>query len=155
MGREKRVRTISPEERARKVRIFKLVDAIVQGLLFVLFIFNIDTDPDIPYRLILYILICWQVLSSIANYVIHHRTRIKKKRILYLVSISVYLLLFLFFGLHLNQQVIKPPTPGELPTLPFKEIAFIGCGLAICFWYNVTCVFEIQKLQKRIDDGKI
>jgi hypothetical protein len=136
----------------KRVRIIKVVDSLIQGFLFVAFIYFLDPDAGIPYRIVLFTLLGWQILSCIVNFRLSFPGQLKIPRTIYLVSTVVYLVCFFYFNRQINEEVIKLKIGEEAP-LPIKEIIFVTTGLAISVYYNIVCFREIKKLQKRMDDG--
>lgn len=151
MSKKKRSRG-NRHKRANNILVFKLVDPIFQSLLFILFIYSIDTDyinnGGIPYRTILMALIGLQFLSFVINFFIKEETQLKNERLLYLATLVIYFLSFYFIQRMVNPKYIEVITGMGKEKLDFTEIALMTVAIIISFWYFVICFREIRDMLK-------
>jgi hypothetical protein len=125
--------------------VAKLVDPIVQSLLIILFVLTLDTDFDFSPRRALYMIIGWQILSAVVNFILNVPTQLRRERIVYLVTIVLYMPLFFYLERHVNEIWITV-RHGDDPTIPVYRIIFESVAIVISFWYYVICFREIRTM---------
>lgn len=123
--------------------VVKLVDPIIQSLLFILFLLSLDTDFDFSPRKALYMIIAWQIASAVMNFVLNAANQLRKERIAYLITTILYTPLFLFLERHVN-EIWLTARYGEDPSIPVYQIIFESVAIIISFWYYVICFREIR-----------
>ena len=131
--------------RSNNILVFKLIDPVIQSLLFILFVYCLDTDSStalMRYSTVLEIIIVCQVLSALINFIINEPQQLKMQRGLYLVVIALYALVYYYIARG-KQEVISG---RGLTKMQPAEIAILSVGLLICFWYYITCFREIRDL---------
>jgi len=142
--------------RSNNVLVFKLIDPICQSLLFILFVYVIDvdngfSDSGITYRSVLELIIGLQVLSAIINFFINEPKQLKTERVMYLVTISLYLL-FYYINRNGNEKYLEVIGGGGPVKMPVHEILLMTAGLLITFWYFVICFREIRSLLRKANN---
>jgi hypothetical protein len=63
--------------------VFKIIDPILQSLLFIFFIYSIDPNGITSYRNVLLALFSLQALSLLLNFFIKDKQQLKNERLLY------------------------------------------------------------------------
>jgi hypothetical protein len=130
----------SLNRRNNNVLVFKIVDPAVQGLLFVLYLLNLDTESDQPYFLILLGLVFLQIISSIINFAVNPPDINKRQRIYYLIALTFGIIFYLAF----KGEVYFALKRGMPENIRFYEIIREGIIVIIAFWYNIICFTEIK-----------
>ena len=130
------------------VRIIKLIDPLLQGLLFILFLYALDTSSPVSYRTVLLLIFSVQFLSCCFNFVIKASGQRTNQRIIYVLALMVYAYFFIHNGTNVSTVfVFVKPALERVYTA--NELIFLGVGVIISFWYNVICFLEIKYLQKK------
>jgi hypothetical protein len=148
MKRRKKHRS-SRVMRSNNILLFKVVDPIIQSLLFILFVYSIDVEGaslDITYTQVFYLIVGVQVAGAIANLFINEEEQLKFQRIGYLVAIGVFLGVYHFAGAHVQEKYIETIGGRGAMKMPLIEIVLLTTGTVICFWYYVTCFREVRDM---------
>lgn len=131
--------------RANNILLFKLVDPICQSLLLIFLIYCMDSDTETSYQTVLDILVGWQILSAIANFILKPADSLKQQRISFLVTICVYLGLTMVILRGVTEKVILIKQANNLSLPLYASIAALGT-MILCFWYYVICFKEIRSM---------
>ncbi len=146
--RRRHVSSKTLNRRNNNVLVFKIVDPAVQGILFVLYLINLDTESDNPYFLILLGLVLLQIASNIINFVINPPDINKKQRIYYFFAMAFGIAFYFLFKGELYLSLKR----GMPENIRFYEIIREGVIVIIAFWYNVICFREIKTSLKSWND---
>ena len=145
--RRKKKQKASRLMRSNNILVFKLIDPVIQSLLFILFVYCLDTDSStalMRYGTVLAIIIVFQAVSVLINFIINEPKQLKMERTLYLIVIMLYGLTCYFTK---NRQGMQEVISGRgMAKMQPSEIAILSTGLLICFWYYITCFREIRDL---------
>ena len=125
--------------------LLKLIDPIGQSVLIVFFLYCIDAEKTISYRSVLMILVAWQIISVFINFFLGELKLLKNERILYLVTITLYMTFFFLFEHHVKEQFIALDE-GVKATIPLHRVITMSIAIIIAFWYNIICYREIRTL---------
>ena len=131
--------------RANNILVFKLIDPICQSLLFIFFIYCLDSDTEIQYQGILQIIVGWQILSCIANLLLNPPDQLKKGRLAFLVIIIVYMISSHFILTHVTEKIIVLKQTIKV-SLPLYESISEAGTMILSFWYYVICFREIRAM---------
>ena len=137
--------------RANNILVFKLVDPICQSLLFILFIYCLDSDTDIQYQMILQVIVAWQILSSLANLFLKIPDQFKKERLTYLAIIVLYTGLSYFIQTHVQEKFVIIKQANNISIPIYESILETGTML-ISFWYYVICFREIRAMLTSVNN---
>jgi hypothetical protein len=135
--------------KSNNVMVIKLVDPIIQSLLFILFVYSLDTSAEFNYRKALYMIIGWQLISSVFNFIINPPNILKKERLIYLVVICLYMPCFFYIEAHVT-EVWLTLRPGDNPDIPLYDLILESIAGLIAFWYYVICFREIREMMGKI-----
>ena len=147
--RHKKKQRASRLMRSNNVLVFKLIDPIVQSLLFILFVYCLDADNGnvlMNYHDVLLIAIGCQVLSAFINFILNEPGQLKTQRILYLVTIAIYAPVYFYINRNIKEKYMEVVAGRGMMKMPLIEIFILTAGLIICFWYYITCFREIRDL---------
>lgn len=133
--------------------MFKLLDPVAQSLGIIFFIYCLDAHTHIPYKWVLLVLIGWQLLSVLINFFFWNLKLLKIERILFLVSMVVYLGIFSFIERNVQENFV-PLDAGLKPTVPMNRVILMTVGVIIAFWYTVICYREFRKMFGAINTGR-
>jgi hypothetical protein len=131
--------------KSNNVLLFKLIDPIVQSALIVFFLFCIDTEKHFPYRTVLLFLIGWQIVSVLINFLLRKLKLLTIERLLYFVTIILYLIFFFFVERHVKEQFV-PLDEGIKAAIPIRRVIVMSIGVIIAFWYTFICYREVRSL---------
>ena len=137
--------------RANNVLVFKLVDPIIQSLLFILFIYCLDSDTEIQYQLILTLIVGWQILSCIANLFFNPPDQLKKGRMAFLITIVLYMTCAHFFLTNVHEKVVVITLANNIPINVYESI-IQTITMIISFWYYVICFREIRAMLTSVNN---
>ncbi len=129
------------------IRLFKIIDPIVQSLLFILFTYSIDSN--MPYGIIFLILLCWQLISAVVHPYFRRTSMLKKQRRAHLIVLAAYSVAYVAITFAVTEQYFEDRTGDGFIKLPIYNTALIAGGLIICFWYSVICLREIRRILKK------
>jgi hypothetical protein len=146
-------RNKSPIRRkTNNVLLFKLIDPIGQSLLFILFIYGLDTDytgnGGTPYNTTLYYILFAQIASTLINFFIKEENQLKNERAIYAVTITLYIVSFFFIRRAVPEKFIEVMAGDGMMQMPAIEIMLMGIGIVIAFWYFTICFREVRGLLK-------
>jgi hypothetical protein len=130
------------------ILVFKLIDPILQSLLFIFFIYSIDTDSDTSYRSVLQLLVCLQLVSMVINFFISDENQLKNERFIYLGTIGLYLISFFIIGKTVNPKYVEVIMGSGPVKMDMLEIILMSVAVVISFWYFTICFREIRGLLK-------
>ncbi len=131
--------------RNNNIQLFKLIDPIIQSVLFIVFLYCLDSQSHFSYRTIMLITIAWQLLSAFVNFIINDPKQLKLQRASYLVVIALFLVVYFYFERNTIETMI-PLDQGLKPTIPLKQVILMSIAMIIAFWYNVICYREIRTI---------
>ncbi|MCD6012377.1 MAG: hypothetical protein K0Q79_2239 [Flavipsychrobacter sp.] len=132
--------------------MIKLLDPVVQSVGIIFFIYCLDANTHISYRMVLIALIGWQMLSVIVNFFFWKLKLLKAERILFSICMLVYLGVFYFFERNVKENFV-PLDTGLKPSVPMNQVVLMTVGVVIAFWYNVICYREFRKMFGAINRG--
>lgn len=132
------------------ILVFKSIDPVLQSLLFVFFLYCIDSETDIPHRDILLYLSGWQLISGIVNFFIKDPEQLRTQRLVCMVTIVAYMTFFTYFVNNVPEHMIAL-SKTDKPNYPLHEILLSGIALVIAFWYNLICYRELRAMLKGAD----
>lgn len=124
-GRHRTSQKVTKLSQSNNVMLFKLIDPIGQSLLFVLFLYCIDSEKHFSYRMVLYILVGWQLVSVFINMFFGALKLLKNERILYLVVMLAYMVFFYFFERSVKENFIALDH-GASPSIPMNRVILYG-----------------------------
>lgn len=146
-SKSKTPRVSSRHLKYSNVMVLKLVDPIVQSLLFILFIYSLDTSAEFSYRQALNLLVGWQIVSSIANLFFNPPNQLRTERLICLLLIIIYMPVFFYFQRHLKEVWVQlRQALYDDPTIPLYDIILESIAIIIAFWYYTICFREIRML---------
>ena len=140
----------SKKQISDKVRIFKILDPVVQSILFIKFAFDVDAGTH--YLVIFFILGGWQMMSLFVNFFFKKAKLLTTERISYLVVFILFLPAYFLIKKHLPERTLDIMGGHGLIKLPIVQITSVSIGIAIEFWYYVICFREIKKILKEIGE---
>lgn len=134
-----------------RIRFFKIADPIIQSLLFMLFTYAIYSDEPyyVPYKLAFNLLLFWQLISAVAHQYFKRTTKLKKQRKYHLITVSVYLVLYLLISFIIPERIVEDRVSDGTLRIPIYSIGIVAVGLGICFWYSILCFREIKRILKK------
>jgi len=154
-----RTRSGKPSSRGSKVKknnniqLFKLLDPIGQSIFFVFFLYTLDAQNHFPYKRALFILVTWQLVSVIINFFLVHLKQLRLERLLYLVTMVIYLVVFFYLNKHVKENFVALDE-GLKANVPIHQVIIMTVGMIIAFWYNVICYREFRSEFGAINRGK-
>ena len=131
--------------KANNILVFKLVDPICQSLLFIFFMYCLDSDNDITYQPILTTLTVWQILSGAANLLIKPPDQLRKPRIAFLITILSYMIVLNFVLAHIPEKNVVIGVFNDITIPLYHSIYEMGLAV-ISFWYYIICFKEIRAM---------
>ena len=138
--------------RANNVLVFKLVDPICQSLLFIFFFYCLDSDTDTQYQVILDIIVGWQILSCLVNFLIRPVSLLKRARFLWLITMISYIVLYYFIEKTIPEKTIVLREAKNL-NIPLHDMILEAGALIIAFWYYVICFREIRTMLTSVNNN--
>ena len=140
MSRRKHQRK-SRRKRTGNTLVFKLVDPILQSMLFIFFIYCLDANSGFSHQLVLLLMLGLQMLSLATNFFIQSEEQLKKERLFYLVAICLYLVVsaVIMKGDFKYLFIIGP----QADTMTNVLTAGI---IVLSFWYFIICFREVRSL---------
>lgn len=134
------------------VTVFKLADPIIQGMLFIFFVYSLDEDfREVSYRTLLMLIIGIQLLSLVVNLLFNPPELLKKERLVYAGTIIAYLVLSWFITRNFKENYLEI-RHGDFPKLPLREVILDTTAIIVSFWYNIICFREIKTMLKNFDE---
>ena len=147
MSTRKRKR-INRRKVTNNLLVFKLMDPIVQSLLFIYLIYSIDTDSEVPYHTVFLLLFSLQIVSLLVNFFIIEENQLKKERVFYLGVITLYIFSFFLIRKTVNPKYIDVIIGSGPVKMDLNELILMSAAMVISFWYFVICFREIRGLLK-------
>ena len=142
----KRGAKMQKQLKSSNVFLIKLIDPIVQCLVFVYFLYCLDAEANGPsYRAVLLFLIGWQTVSALFNLFLNDPKLLKGQRLAYLIVNVCYMAAFFFIESHFSEKDFGI-NETDIPFLHRNQTLLMGGAIIIAFWYNVTCYREIKGL---------
>ncbi len=137
------------------VKVFKIVDPIVQSLLFICFAYSFDRGNT--FRIILLIILVWQLFSAIVHFFLHIHRKLKGERLIYFFISLIYFGFynyFYFYYANISKEKYFDINDGDMPlSIPVHEFSIIVPGILISFWYYLICFRELNKILKKNPNG--
>jgi hypothetical protein len=127
------------------ITLLKLLDPVVQSVLIVLFLYCIDDEKLFPYRIIFFILLIWQAVSALLNFLLTGMKLLTNERTIYLATMCIYMLFFFFFERHVKEHFVAFDEISK-PNIPLYRLITMTIAMAIAFWYNLICYREIRTM---------
>ncbi len=136
--------------RDRNVPLIKLVDPIIQSVLFILFLYALDADFFVPYDTLFYSLISVQILSLVVNFFLRspQLELIMNERIAYAVVILVYLSVYYYMRTRIDERFLQVTPGSQTNSMPVYEVILNAVGCLIAFWYFFICFREVRDILK-------
>ena len=131
--------------KSHNIQLYKLIDPIVQSVLFIVFLYCLDAQSHLSYRLIMLIALGWQMLSCVVNYLINDTHQLKIQRTGFLILAVIYLFVYYYIQHNVPETMIAPDK-GFKATIPLKQVILMTVAMVLAFWYNVICYQEIRKI---------
>lgn len=132
--------------RANNILVAKLVDPVVQSLLFVFFIYCLDSDVDtMQYQTVITIIVFWQVISCVVNFILNHPEQMKVQRIMALIAMIVYYMAARYIMAHVQERQVVISLLNNVTINLYEAIIETG-ALVIAFWYYIICFREIRAM---------
>ena len=128
----------------KEVKVIKIVDPIVQSLLFVFFCYSLDEGK---YQNAFIFMLSWELLSA----VVHSFLFFSKKKVLERVVNFALMVLALaaFFVVKKYKESYVEVILGDGPVMfPVHEMIVMSFGVIVSFWYNFICFREIKSTLK-------
>lgn len=138
--------------KSSNVQMFKLIDPVGQSIGIIIFIYSLDAHANIPSRLVVLSLLCWQMLSVLINLFLGEMKLLKIERALYFVLMLVYMTIYYFLARN-EQENYAALNQGMHPSVSINQVIIVGVGVVIAFWYNVICYREFRKIFGAINRG--
>lgn len=126
--------------------VFKLIDPIAQFLIFVYFLYALDSEQvGVSYRGILLKLVGWQVISAVINFFFTDPKILKTQRVAYIVVNTLYMAFFFYAESHFKETYfgINETDPA---IIPLNQSLLIAGAIIIAFWYNIICYREVRSM---------
>ena len=129
----------------RNIQTIKLVDPIVQSLLFVLFAYSLDGGNYVTPMLLI---MAWVVVSSAVHvFLDFSRKKIVERAINFIL---VVIFLAVWFLTRNNKEHFIETIGGDGPMeVPIRQTIMVSLGIAIAFWYYVICFREVRYIIKK------
>ena len=155
--KKKRGIKINRQSKTNNILMLKLADPIIQCIIFIYFIYCLDSDVIAPsYRTVLLLLVAWQAMSVFANMFYKDNKALRTERLVFLVVDGCYMAVFFLM---------------EKLVIPKKEISFginelddhyihlyqtilMTGALIIAFWYNLICYREVKSLLSGVSQDR-
>jgi hypothetical protein len=132
--------------------MFKVVDPIIQSILFVYFIYGLSMAGGIPYRRLFYLIVGVQMISVCVNIFIKDPKLLKKQRLMYAATMGLYLVAMIYFQRHVKETFFAFDI-GLPATVPLHGLLWISGAMLIAFWYGMICYTEIKSMWGAINRG--
>ena len=129
----------------KEAKIIKIVDPVVQSLLFVLFCYMLDGGQ---YRNALLIMLGWQIISAVVNSFLVFSRKQTIPRIINFVIMVVFIAGYLFTKKVPDRYFEIIGGDGSV-MVPIREVVLTAVGVLISFWYYFICFREIRYYIKR------
>lgn len=132
--------------------VYKLIDPVLQGFLFVTFVYSLDSEfRDFSYRMVFLLIIALQIISLIVNFLLNPPENLNKERLLY-AAILIASLIGSVFIIQNFQENYMEVRQGDFPKLPIREIILDTVVIVISFWYNIICFRELKAILKSYNE---
>ncbi len=138
--------------KSSNIQLFKLIDPIGQSVLFVFFLFCIDSEKHFSYKTVLVLIFCWQFASCFINFLFTSLKLLRGERISYLIVVAGYLAFMYYFLGHVTEKKIALDQ-GEQATIPMYQVLIMSGAMILAFWYNVICYREFKSLYAAVNRG--
>jgi hypothetical protein len=139
--------------RTNKIFVLKLVDPIIQSLLFILYIYCLDSTTELPHEVIFYFILGWQILSGATNLLTDPPDQLKKARIAFTITLVLYTLICSIVLQLVQEKNISIQQPNVM-TIPLHEAIFETGGIIISFLYYIICFREIRTILTRMSEQR-
>ncbi len=131
-------------KRNTNIELFKIIDPVLQSVLFIVFLFNFGSDMGISYVAMLMIICGYQLISLLVNLFFKTETTLKNERAAFFISLILYFATFFYINRNVKEKFIEVIAGEGLNQLPLFEIILLGAGFIIAFWYFSICFREIR-----------
>lgn len=131
-------------KRNTNIELFKIIDPVLQSVLFIVFLFNFGSDMGISYVAMLMIICGYQLISLLVNLFFKTETTLKNERAAFFISLILYFAAFFYINRNVKEKFIEVIAGEGLNQLPLFEIILLGAGFIIAFWYFSICFREIR-----------
>jgi len=129
----------------RNIQTIKLVDPIVQSLLFVFFAYSLDGgDYVTPMVLIM----AWVVISSAVHLFLDFSRKKIVERAINFVLVVIFLIVW-FLTKNRKDHYLETIGGDGPMQIPIRQTIMVSLGIAISFWYYVICFREIRHIIKK------
>ena len=133
----------------KTVRIFKIIDPVLQSVLFVLLAYSFDYTNY--YRFFLPAIIGWQLVSSILHFFIRTRMKLRVERIVYFLLVIIFIAIYLYLKNNITEKYLKIFAWQGPLNIPIHELVFAILQGSFAFWYYAICFREIQGVLKKLN----
>ena len=129
------------------VKIFKILDPVLQSVFLILYFFYTDTNvKGTKYHLIIMTLLRWQTVSALIQIFIKFHKKLKLERWLFIAAVFVFFYLYKKINLGFDESYLSVVT-GRGPTkIGAHDFALMAFGIGLGFWYYVICFREVNAL---------
>jgi hypothetical protein len=134
------------------IQTYKLIDTIVQSLLFIYFLYGISADSKFHYELVLIILACIQAFSIAMNFTFSDSKMLQRQRFFYMIVLIIFCPVYYYIRHHVKEKVISIDQ-GYAPSIPTHLLLLLTVSMALTFWYIVICYREFRSMFGAINTG--
>lgn len=131
--------------KSNNIQLYKLIDPIVQSVLFVVFLYCLDAQSHLSYKLVMFITLGWQLQSVAVNFLINDPKQLKLQRTGFTVVVLGFIGVY-YAMTHNTTETMVALDNGLKPNIPLKQVILMTVALVIAFWYNVICYKEIRTI---------
>ena len=132
----------------KNAKAFKIADPILQSVLFVLLAYSFDYAQN--FKIFLPAIIGWQLISSVINFFIRTRAKLKIERLIYFVLVAIFILAFLFMRHHTKEKFLNVFVQQGVLSIPIYELVFFVLQGLFAVWYYVICFREIKSVMDKV-----
>lgn len=131
------------------IKVFKILDALIQTTFLIYFFFLTDTNKKGPaYHKSMDFLVYWIILSVVVHLFLKYSKKLKVQRLIFLPIIIVYFIFLRNVAKHMPVWTIKYVGYKANSKLDMMDFIVMTVGLALCLWYFFMNMYELQALFK-------
>lgn len=131
------------------IKVFKIIDALIQTTFLIYFFFLTDTNKKGPaYHKPMKYLVYWILFSVVVHLFLKYSKKLKVQRLIFLPIIIGYFLFQRNVATHLPVWTIKYIGYKANSKLDMMDFIIMTVGLALGMWYFFMNMYELQAIFK-------
>ncbi len=129
------------------VKAIKVIDPIIQSLFLVYFFYSLDQWSD-TYRLIIFGLLGYQLLSFLVNFFLHFHKKLKTERLAFALLSAVWVFIYFYVKKNVHEVHFRNIDLRVFARSGVHDFYLIATALSLSIWYFSICFREIRRWMK-------